>query len=130
LAGDSTLLEKHLARYARSDENAFAALNTAFFQDGAFIHVPAGKIVTEPVQLVFVSTAKEAGATIHPRNLIIAESQTRLTVIASRAPWSISSMFIGLSSISGRLVGAGFHLGQCPVNAIAVKDGQIRVWVK
>ena len=83
LAGDSSLLEKHLARYARSDENAFAALNTAFFQDGAFIHVPAGKSVTEPVQLVFISTANETGATTHPRNLIIAEKQSRLTVIES-----------------------------------------------
>jgi len=83
LAGDSTLLEKHFARYARSDENAFAALNTAFFQDGAFIHVPAGKVVTEPVQLVFVSTTKETGATTHPRILVIAENQSRLTVIES-----------------------------------------------
>ncbi len=83
LADDSGTLEKHLTRYARTDENAFAALNTAFFQDGAFIRVPAGKIVPEPVQLIFISTAKETGATINPRNLIIAERGSRLTVIES-----------------------------------------------
>jgi Fe-S cluster assembly protein SufD len=33
-------LEAHLARYAYFDEHAFVALNTAFMQDGAYIHVP------------------------------------------------------------------------------------------
>src|SRR5262249_35054844 len=35
LASDAGLLQKHLSRYARSEDNAFAALNTAFFTDGA-----------------------------------------------------------------------------------------------
>jgi Fe-S cluster assembly protein SufD len=39
--------------------------------------------VTEPVQMVFISTTNETGATTHPRNLIIAESQSRLTIIES-----------------------------------------------
>jgi Fe-S cluster assembly protein SufD len=83
LAGDSSLLEKHLGRYAKTEDNAFAALNDAFFQDGAFIHVPAVRTVTEPIRLIFVSTSQETGATTHPRNLIIAEKQSRLTVIES-----------------------------------------------
>ncbi|PYK97765.1 MAG: Fe-S cluster assembly protein SufD, partial [Verrucomicrobia bacterium] len=83
LGSESALLEKHLGRYVDTAKNAFAALNTAFFQDGAFIYVPAGVAVDEPIQLLFVSTAKEAGATTHPRNLIIAERQSRLTVVES-----------------------------------------------
>jgi len=83
LASEPALLEKHLGRYVRMEDYAFAALNTAFFLDGAFIHVPAGVAVPEPIQLVFVSTVKEAGATTHPRNLIIAEKQSRLTVVES-----------------------------------------------
>ena len=83
LVADPAFLEKHLGRYAQTEDNAFAALNAAFFLDGAFIYVPAGKVVEEPIQLVFVTTAREAGATIHPRNLIIAEANTRLTVIES-----------------------------------------------
>src|SRR5437773_1532787 len=57
-SGDE-LLAGHLGRYAQEERNAFAALNTAFFQDGAFIHVAAGKSVDEPVRLLFISTAKE-----------------------------------------------------------------------
>ena len=81
LASDSALLEKHLGRYARVEDNAFAALNQAFFLDGAFIHVPANVTVPIPIQLVFISSAPTAGATVHPRNLIIAEANSRLTVI-------------------------------------------------
>jgi len=81
LASDGVFLEKHLTRYARTSDNAFTALNTAFFSDGAFIFVPAGKVVAEPVQLVFISTATDPGATTHPRNLIIAEANTRLTAV-------------------------------------------------
>jgi len=83
LASDGALLQKYLARFANGDENGFSALNTAFFSDGAFIHVPAGKTVREPVHLLFVSTASEAGAAIYPRNLIIAERDSKLTVIES-----------------------------------------------
>jgi Fe-S cluster assembly protein SufD len=83
LVSDSAFLEKHLGRYLRIENAAFAALNTAFFQDGAFIHVPAGAVVPEPVRLLFISTGREAGATTHPRNLIIAEKQSRLKIIES-----------------------------------------------
>ena len=83
LLSDSALLEKHLGHYVRMEDYAFAALNTAFFLDGAFIYVPAGIVVPEPIQLVFVSTIKEAGATTHPRNLIVAEKQSQLTVVES-----------------------------------------------
>src|SRR3989475_11540963 len=80
LRSDSALLEKHLGRYVRMEDYAFAALNTAFFLDGAFIYVPASVVVPEPIQLVFVSTMKDAGATTHPCNLIVAERQRLLTV--------------------------------------------------
>src|SRR5688572_3743758 len=82
-AGDGALLQKYLARFAKADENGFTALNTAFFTDGAFIHVPAGKVVREPVHLLFASTSGEAGAAAHSRNLIIAERDSKLTLIES-----------------------------------------------
>jgi Fe-S cluster assembly protein SufD len=83
LVQDSALVEKHLGRYAVGEGNAFAALNQAFFSDGAFIYVPSGVSVPEPVQLIFISAAKQAGDTIHPRNLIIAEANSNLTVLES-----------------------------------------------
>src|SRR6266481_1143397 len=63
LTENSALTEKHLARYASGEDNAFAALNTAFFQDGAFIFIPSGRVLEEPVHLLFVSSTKESGIT-------------------------------------------------------------------
>jgi Fe-S cluster assembly protein SufD len=83
LANDSALIEKHLGQYAGTTGNAFAALNQAFFSDGAFISVPAGVAVEEPVQLVYISTSKRKGETIMPRNLIVAGANSKLSVVES-----------------------------------------------
>jgi len=93
LASEPELVEKHLFRHARTDSNAFTALNTAFFQDGAFIYVPAGQAVAEPIHLLFVSTAKDHGTTAHPRNLIVAERDSRVTVIESYVSLSDAAYF-------------------------------------
>ena len=83
LAQDSALIEKHLGKYAHTADNTFAALNQAFFADGAFIFVPPGAEVAEPVQLIYISSAKRNGETILPRNLVIAEADSKLTVVES-----------------------------------------------
>ena len=83
LTTDSAIIEKHLGQHVNIETNAFAALNNAFFTDGGFIFVPAGKAINEPVQLLFINTSTEAGATTHPRNLIIAEREARATIIES-----------------------------------------------
>ena len=76
-------LDRQLGRALEQQGNAFAALNTAFFTDGAYVHVPAGRTVESPVHLIFVSTGVEAGRVSHPRNLIVVEPQGSLTVIES-----------------------------------------------
>ncbi len=83
LANDAAFLEKHLGRYAQNADNGFTALNQAFFLDGGFVHVPAGQTVEEPIQFVYVSTAKQNGTTFHPRNLVIAESNSQVTILES-----------------------------------------------
>jgi Fe-S cluster assembly protein SufD len=83
LATNPTAIEKHLTRRALDKDNAFAALNTAFFQDGAFIHVPAGQTVEAPIHLLFIATSEETGATWHPRNLIVAGENSRVTILES-----------------------------------------------
>jgi Fe-S cluster assembly protein SufD len=83
LAKDFALIEKHLGKYAHTASNTFAALNQAFFTDGAFIFVPKGVEVAEPVQLIYISSAKQNGETILPRNLVIAEANSKLIVVES-----------------------------------------------
>jgi len=81
LATDSAAIEAHLSRRAPGEDNAFGALNAAFFQDGAYIHVPDGQTVPAPVHLLFIATAAVTGATWHPRNLIVAGKDSHLTLL-------------------------------------------------
>lgn len=83
LANGSDLLERHLTRYARIEDSAFTALNTAFFCDGGLVYVPAGLDLPLPVNLVFVTTGEAAGAVTHPRNLIVVERNARASVVES-----------------------------------------------
>lgn len=77
----SAVLEKYLTQQSFDGPDSFASLNTAFFQDGAFIHVPAGRTLGQPIHLLFISTGKENGATTHPRNLLFLEKGSQATVL-------------------------------------------------
>ncbi|HEY5298363.1 MAG TPA: Fe-S cluster assembly protein SufD [Verrucomicrobiae bacterium] len=76
-------IEKHLGKYAHTASNTFAALNQAFFSDGAFIFIPQGVEIAEPIQLIYISSAKNSGETIQPRNLIVAEANSKATIVES-----------------------------------------------
>ncbi|HEU4759937.1 MAG TPA: Fe-S cluster assembly protein SufD, partial [Dehalococcoidia bacterium] len=81
LAGDSGLIEAHLARYAPFQDEAFTALNTAFLRDGAFVHVPSGVALDRPLHLLFVATRNGAPTVSYPRLLVITEPESSLTLI-------------------------------------------------
>ena len=79
------LVEPHLARAADYRENAFAALNTAFLTDGAFVFVPKGGVVEEPIHLVFLSAPGDKPAVSHPHSVIVAESGSQARIVESYA---------------------------------------------
>ena len=80
---DPGSVEPRLSRTAELDGNPFTALNTAFMQDGAFIHVPEGRIVEEAIHVLFVSTPHRGPTVSHPRNLILLGDNSQLTIIES-----------------------------------------------
>ncbi len=73
----------HLARYAAYDANAFTALSTAFFQDGALISIPEGAALTVPIHLLYVSTSSEAPALASPRNLFLIGRNSQASIVES-----------------------------------------------
>jgi len=83
IVADSEFIRQQFGHCALTDDNTFAAMNQAFFTDGGFVQVPAGVTVPEPIQFVFISTARKAGETIQPRNLIVTGANSRATVIES-----------------------------------------------
>jgi Fe-S cluster assembly protein SufD len=74
-------LESHLGRYANLNRDAFVALNTAFIQDGGFVHASRGTVLEAPICLLFVSSGDSGPTMTHPRNLVVAEEHTQVTVV-------------------------------------------------
>jgi Fe-S cluster assembly protein SufD len=81
IAQGSKAVESHLGRYLDTQRDPFSALNTAFVEDGAFVHVSRGVSLEAPVHLMFVSTAADSPRMFHPRNLIIVDQEAEATVI-------------------------------------------------
>jgi len=78
--GSGPSVEAHLARHASYRDHSFVALNTALFEDGAFIHVQPNAVVEQPIALLFVTVGDAEPTMTHPRNLILvgAGAQARL----------------------------------------------------
>jgi Fe-S cluster assembly protein SufD len=83
LATDFAAVEAQLARSARFHDQPFVALNTALWEDGAFVFIPRGIIVEEPIHLLFLTSPDAGPIVTHPRNLLVAEESSQATVIES-----------------------------------------------
>ena len=81
LNGDSGAVQNNLARLAPFDDDAFAALNTAFINDGALVQVPDNTASASPVNLVFISTEGPQPQVTHPRTLVQVGRNARLTLV-------------------------------------------------
>ena len=75
------LVERHLARYANYRQHGFVALNTAFLDDGGFVHVPNGVVLEKPIHLVHISVPGARTTVSHPRNLIVIGQGSQASVI-------------------------------------------------
>ena len=83
LATNPTAVEPYLGRFAPPDRQAFAALNTAFLRDGAFVCIPPGTIIERPILLLFVSVSPETASVSHPRVLIVAGDRSQVRIVES-----------------------------------------------
>jgi Fe-S cluster assembly protein SufD len=75
------VVEAHLGRYVDIHRDPFPALNTAFAEDGAYVHIARGTVVSAPIHLLFVSTTRDTPEMTHPRNLVVVEDEGQVTVI-------------------------------------------------
>lgn len=64
-------------------ENSFNALNGAFAMDGLFVYLPKGKVVEKPVQVLYLNGIENENVLASPRNLIIAEANSQVSIISS-----------------------------------------------
>ena len=80
LRDNPAALEPYLAKYAEFDRAAFAALNTAFLSEGAYLSIPQNAVIEEPIQILCVSAAGAAPTVSYPRALIIVGANSQATI--------------------------------------------------
>jgi Fe-S cluster assembly protein SufD len=74
-------VEEHLGRYLDTRRDPFCALNTAFFEDGAFVYIPRGLSLEQPIHLLFLASEGEDARMLHPRNLLIVGHEAQATIV-------------------------------------------------
>jgi Fe-S cluster assembly protein SufD len=113
LAGNAPELEPHLARIAGEESLIFTALNTAFFRDGALVCAAPGKAIAQPVHLLFIATAGEAGATAHVRNLIVAGARSEVKILETYV--SLSGAPHVTNTVTELVLGADARVDHCKI---------------
>jgi Fe-S cluster assembly protein SufD len=84
LASDPGLVDPYFARCASADTLAFTALNTAFAEDGAFVYLPAGTSVHDPVHAIYFTTGA-APVVSHPRTIVVVGDNSQVKLIETYA---------------------------------------------
>ncbi len=72
--------QQHLGRFADSADYPFTSLNTALFEQGAFVELEGGVDLERPILLYYV-TVGEGATAVHPRNLFVFGPSSRATVV-------------------------------------------------
>ena len=129
---ESSRLEPWLGKYLPIEAHAFAALNTAFLDDGAVVEIAEGAIIDAPIHLVYLSTVRERPFVSHPRNVIVAGagSQARVVEHYLGAPQAryltncASEIVLGAKSTLGHVrvqdeSRSGFHVARVQVEQAA-----------
>ncbi|MFD0863386.1 Fe-S cluster assembly protein SufD [Sungkyunkwania multivorans] len=74
------LIDNYFNQVAKKDDS-LTALNTAFSNEGAYIHITKGKVVEKPIQIVHFATGKESSLMLQPRNLIVVDENSHVQII-------------------------------------------------
>jgi Fe-S cluster assembly protein SufD len=73
------LVESHLGQSKGLDNNPFAARNSTFWEDGAFVYLPRGTVLEQPLQLIFFATGDDT--VNYPRTLVVMEEASEATIL-------------------------------------------------
>ena len=73
------VIENYFNKAATKD--SLSSLNTAFSNEGAYIHIPKNKLVEKPIQIVHFSTGNESATMLQPRNLIVVDENSHVQII-------------------------------------------------
>jgi Fe-S cluster assembly protein SufD len=124
---EARVLEQHLTKVAGYAEPAqsFVALNTAAFEDGVYVRIPAGTVLANPISVCFITTGD--GTIANTRSLVVAgkNSQAALveTYVGNAATFTntVTEIVAGDNAVVEHYKlqqesPAAFHIGQLSVH--------------
>ncbi|MDG2173992.1 MAG: Fe-S cluster assembly protein SufD [Flavobacteriaceae bacterium] len=85
------IIENYFNKIALKD--GITSLNTAFSNEGAFIHIPKNKFVEKPIQIIHFSTGNEASLMFQPRNIIVVDENSQVQIIERHQSLSENKVF-------------------------------------
>ncbi len=106
-----------------TNDERFNRLNDALWQDGAFIYVPKGVVLENPIHVLFVNKADQGAFASHPRLLVIVEENAQLKLVETYLGLSgacftnaVSEVYVGESALFEHTrvqdeTGEAFHIG-------------------
>ncbi len=112
------LVEPHLGRHAAIESNVFAALNSAFIQDGALLHLAANCDLKPPVHLNFIESGN--GVMAFPRILIVAERHSQANVIETHSTLGDSPDFT--VAVSEIVLAEESHIDHYRINDVSTNS--------
>lgn len=81
LAQKPELVLPHLGKVASHTADPFVAWNTAAWKEGVFIHVPANKIIEQPILIHHIHDVQDGQVMTASRNLVLIEKSSEVTVL-------------------------------------------------
>lgn len=83
----------YFQKYLNTAVDPFAALNTALWQDGIFVQVPAKTKVNDPLLVLHIHDAENEPAVAHTRLLVVMEEGSELMLIERSASGGAQNIF-------------------------------------
>jgi len=77
-AFEDEIFSQNISKFVGFNTNGFTALNTAFINEGVFIHVPKNTKVEKPIHIVFIGENETAN---FPRILFIGETGSEAEIV-------------------------------------------------
>lgn len=81
IKNNNPLIKKHLGNYSKDENYFFTTLSSAFIKDGAFVYVPDGKVVEDPLHIILYTKSTDSKIFTQPRNLFIAGQNSQVSII-------------------------------------------------
>jgi Fe-S cluster assembly protein SufD len=104
-------VRRYVGHFVNSQDNGFAALNTAFLRDGLVIRARSTSGESEPIHIVHLSSGTDRF--VQPRILVIVDPGAELTLVESQHVMGSGRVFV--NSVAEAVVGSAAKLDYCRI---------------